>query len=270
MDIGLGMVDAKASAVDVSVGGHDFTLSQSPGILNSSRAGGTTGGAIWQASVRMAEWIVSSTSPLISYAPVSSLLQTSTVVELGCGISPLLALSLKDKVDHYIATDQEYILKLFKRNLDDNLSNSTTQPSTRKSTKASARSRCDTNVTKFSVVPLDWEKHDVIKQIRQYEYPGPISSKTTCFSNMNLVLACDCVFNESLVDPFVNACADICRINGQTMCVVGQQLRSPDVLELWMSRMLQKFKLFSPKTAYLSEGMQASSGFVVHLAIPIS
>jgi hypothetical protein len=39
----LGFIDPRAASVDVSVAGHDFTIHQSPAVLSSSRAGGTTG-----------------------------------------------------------------------------------------------------------------------------------------------------------------------------------------------------------------------------------
>ncbi|KAJ3503883.1 hypothetical protein NM208_g16423 [Fusarium decemcellulare] len=39
----LGFIDPRAASVDVSVAGRDFTIHQSPAVLSSSRAGGTTG-----------------------------------------------------------------------------------------------------------------------------------------------------------------------------------------------------------------------------------
>ena len=42
------------------------------------------------------------------------------MVELGCGISGLLALSLGPMVGHYIATDQEYVYRLLRENLEAN------------------------------------------------------------------------------------------------------------------------------------------------------
>ena len=42
----LGFVDAKAKTLEISVNGQDFTIQQSPGVLSSNRAGGTTGAGI--------------------------------------------------------------------------------------------------------------------------------------------------------------------------------------------------------------------------------
>jgi hypothetical protein len=39
----LGFVDSKATSIDITVGGRDLTIHQSPTILSSTRDGGTTG-----------------------------------------------------------------------------------------------------------------------------------------------------------------------------------------------------------------------------------
>lgn len=39
----LGMVDPKASTLDITIAGRDLTIEQSPSLLASSREGGTTG-----------------------------------------------------------------------------------------------------------------------------------------------------------------------------------------------------------------------------------
>lgn len=39
----LGFVDSKSHVLELTVGGHDLTIHQSPAILSSNRAGGTTG-----------------------------------------------------------------------------------------------------------------------------------------------------------------------------------------------------------------------------------
>jgi hypothetical protein len=39
----LGFVDAKATTLELSVGGRDLTIHQSPTVLSSNRDGGTTG-----------------------------------------------------------------------------------------------------------------------------------------------------------------------------------------------------------------------------------
>lgn len=39
----LGFVDSKATCVEISVAGKDYSIYQSPTLLSSNRAGGTTG-----------------------------------------------------------------------------------------------------------------------------------------------------------------------------------------------------------------------------------
>ena len=39
----LGFVDSRATTIDVTIHGNDFTIHQSPTLLSSTRAGGTTG-----------------------------------------------------------------------------------------------------------------------------------------------------------------------------------------------------------------------------------
>ncbi|KAJ4149804.1 Ribosomal protein lysine methyltransferase [Fusarium falciforme] len=80
----LGFIDPRAASVDVSVAGHDFTIHQSPAVLSSSRAGGTTGAA------------------RLRYLPLS-------------------ALALAPRVARYVLTDQSYVQRLLQRNIDENL-----------------------------------------------------------------------------------------------------------------------------------------------------
>lgn len=39
----LGIIDPKASTLELTVNGRDLTVTQSPSVLSSNRAGGTTG-----------------------------------------------------------------------------------------------------------------------------------------------------------------------------------------------------------------------------------
>ncbi|PMB70960.1 Diaminohydroxyphosphoribosylamino-pyrimidine deaminase [Beauveria bassiana] len=87
----LGFVDPRARTVEARVGGVDYTIHQSPGVLSSDRAGGTTGAVLWKISPVFADWLASPTNFLFS---TSLLDRASTILELGCGISPLNALAL--------------------------------------------------------------------------------------------------------------------------------------------------------------------------------
>jgi hypothetical protein len=39
----LGFIDSKATTLELTIGGHDLTIHQSPTVLSSNRHGGTTG-----------------------------------------------------------------------------------------------------------------------------------------------------------------------------------------------------------------------------------
>lgn len=48
----LGFVDPRAAALELSIGGRDFSIAQSPGVLTSNRKGGTTGAGGWFLNVK--------------------------------------------------------------------------------------------------------------------------------------------------------------------------------------------------------------------------
>jgi len=102
--------------------------------------------------------------------------------------------------------------------------------------------------------PLDWETDDVAGM-------RPV----------DLVIACDCIYNESLIEPLNSTCASLCRLrqdSGQlTLCLIAQQLRSPDVLEAWLVNFHQKFRVWQVPDKLLDEGLREGSGFVVHVGI---
>lgn len=88
-----------------------------------------------------------------------------------------------------------------------------------------------------------------------------------------MVLACDCIYNESLIAPFVQTCADICRLDltgspdNPTICVIAQQLRSPAVFEAWLIAFMDAFRVWRVPGRMLSEELSESSGYAVHLGI---
>lgn len=53
----LGIVDAKATTLDISVCGRDLKLRQSPTLLSSDREEGTTGAVLWKITPLFAQWI---------------------------------------------------------------------------------------------------------------------------------------------------------------------------------------------------------------------
>ncbi|KKZ63805.1 hypothetical protein EMCG_01909 [[Emmonsia] crescens] len=317
----LGFVDSRASTIDLTIHGRDLQIRQSPTILSSTRAGGTTGAVLWKITPLVAEWLSSKQNILWT----SSILnQNSTVVELGCGISGLIALTLAPSVGHYIATDQEYIHKLLKENLEANATatinaitprrndhhrarrGSRKQPSTQSSsTKHSpspSRSRQDTSAGNITFTALDWEL-DSPSTLKQVIMPSSSSSekaKTKANQTENeekgedpgfdLLLACDCIYNDNLIDPLVQTCADICRLRPgftpldagpsspppqttplsapstisakrqPTVCIIAQQLRAPDVFESWLQAALVEFRVWRVCDEVVGKGVGEGMG----------
>ena len=164
------MVDGAAETIEVTVADRDYNFVQSPGLLKSSRREGTTGGAIWKASIHTAEWLASDNCPLQSHPELCEKLSTFTVAELGCGISPLIALMLHQKTHRYIATDQDYVLKYYSTNLQANIP---------RSARSGATKRQASYASNVELLPLDWEKHDIPKQLQQH-----LRSSTVVFFEM--------------------------------------------------------------------------------------
>ncbi|KAL6881436.1 hypothetical protein J3F83DRAFT_765625 [Trichoderma novae-zelandiae] len=268
---GLGFIDSQASSLDLQVNGKDVTIHQSPGVLASSRKGGTTG----------AEWLSSPTNPL------ATVLTNASVVELGCGISPLNALSLAHKVSRYILTDQPYVQKLVLQNLASNLkpssSSSSSSSSAAASTTKSHASRSKKGTPKPPSPPstpphpttaeihfdvLDWETSQVT----------PSLTHSPAASSFDAVLSCDCVYNYALIPPFVQTCVDICTLRSKDtglrsqgaapcLCIVAQQLRTDDVFNTWLAAFRDRFRVWRVPGERMPEGLRPEAGFVVHVGI---
>lgn len=119
---------------------------------------------------------------------------------------------------------------------------------------------------KILFTPLDWELNTPTASLT--------SSPTT--RSFDAVVACDCIYNEALIEPFVAACRDVCRLrDGEegeggkepTVCVVGQQLRDPEIFETWLAAFGRYFRVWRVPGGVLGEGMGEGSGFVVHVGV---
>jgi hypothetical protein len=84
---------------------------------------------------------------------------------------------------------------------------------------------------KIRVQNLDWETSD-----------------TSHMQPVDLIIACDCIYNESLIEPLNSTCASLCRLREDrerpTLCLIAQQLRSPDVFEAWLKNFHEKFHVW--------------------------
>lgn len=182
-------------------------------------------------------------------------------LELGCGASPLIALTLAPRISRFVATDQQYILKIFDQNVKENL------PETRHQLKRHGVSG------QVETLALDWQSNDPSNLSEVLENSGPSGKGASC-KGVDCIFACDCIFNEALVEPLVETCRSICMTRAgahdalePTLCILAQQIRSPDVLEYWLSAMMRYFLVYRIRGQMLPAELSETSGLVVHLAI---
>ncbi|KAJ5738897.1 hypothetical protein N7493_002052 [Penicillium malachiteum] len=286
----LGFIDSRAATVDVSIRDNEYTIHQSPTLLSSSRAGGTTGaGNPVENHTPLRRLDLKSQNPLWT---TSFLTQDSIVTELGCGISALIPLTISPSIQHYIATDQEYVRRYFRTNLDENANitkskgKSKTSTGTKNKSKkqgstkgASASASAVSNLTPNSNITfttLDWELDQpaLLKQCIQ-------ESENDEDKGFDLLLSCDCIYNDALITPLVSTCADICRLrpvytsSGEaecqglkpTVCIVAQQQRAPEVFETWLRETLREFRVWRISDEVLGDGLKGGTGYLVHLLL---
>ena len=180
----------------------------------------------------------------------------SSVLELGSGIAGIVPLTLAPLVHQYIATDQTYALKLLKENIDQNTISTHTGAKNKKPSKR-ATAVPSSNI---QVESLDWETDDVNSFLKS----------NNASEGVDLVIACDCIYNYALIKPFVQTCVDICRSRtGEqpTVCVIAQQLRQPDVFEEWLEEFNKHFRTWRLADDMLTDGLRENSGFMVHVGI---
>ena len=268
----LGFVDPKAPQLQLTVAGRDYTIRQSPTVLSSNRAGGTTGSVVWQASTLLAEWLAWDQNWLFRHSLTGP---SSAVVELGCGVSGIVAVAMAPRVKRYICTDQEYVFKLLRANLEENAPSAPHHRSSTSKSAAQSRSMKGHVQPSIDILPLDWEKDVASDLFHTIKTPGQSSSS----SSLDLVIACDCIYNESLIGPFVRTCTEICQSQSDdhgddhgddshpTMCLVAQQLRSDEIFDAWLSAFSRVFRVWRIPDNLLTEDLRSDRGFAVHVGI---
>ncbi|KAI6803296.1 hypothetical protein KC363_g2551 [Hortaea werneckii] len=252
----LGMLDPKAHEIELTVGGQDFLIAQSPGALQSGRKEGTTGAAVWQSSIRAAEWLAHPENVLFARGLLTG---EGLVLELGSGISALVPCILARRVRQVVATDQQHVLKLLQQNIEKNLQ--MFQTGTRKKVAEDSQRQ-------VRALALDWEEDDIPKQLNANDLG----------TGVDVVLACDTLYNYALIEPFVQSCVEICRSRQAyreqtasevrpTACVIVQQLRQAEVFEQWLETALRYFDVWRIPNDSLSDGLREGSGFSVHICV---
>lgn len=259
----LGMLDAHAQVLELTIAGRDLTIHQNPALLQSNLATGTTGAVIWDVTPVFAEWIATSSNVLFKN---SILGPDTTVLELGSGIGGVIGLMLAPLIKHFVFTDQEYVLKILRQNIEENtiVSREQRAPKSKKS-KSLKHQSSEAVPSKIEVLALDWET-SALEQL-----PHVLNTDGSS-GGIDVVLAVDCVFNENIVEPLVQTCRTLSHFRHAdstrpTVCVFAQQLRQPDVFEQWLRTVLRDFSVWRIPDEMLSAGLKERSGFVVHLAV---
>ncbi|GME52473.1 Nicotinamide N-methyltransferase [Neofusicoccum parvum] len=257
----LGILDSKAVSLELTVAGRDLTITQSPGLLTSNRALGSTGAVVWKVTPLFAEWLASEDNLLFGS---HALTPQSTVLELGSGVAGIVPLVLAPRIGRYVATDMDYVLKLLKQNVAQN----TSLPSTRRTKSQKPRARAgDASAGAIETLTLDWERDSIAALPQQLNQPSDGSDDC----GFDAIVACDCIYNEALIEPFNTACAEICalRANGSrpTFCVIAQQRRTYDVFEQWLVSFHKLFRVWKLSDEHLPKDLGEDSGFMVHIGV---
>ena len=217
---------------------------------------------VWKITPLFASWITQPSNLLFKHGILDT---TSTVLELGCGISGIIGLTLGPLIGTYILTDQDYVMKYLNQNLAENqLDSSVSASKSRKSTSKVKKDMRPTNaVSKVITKPLDWETDQITSSL--------MGSETKV--SFDAVVACDCIYNDALIKPLVDTCKDACQLgfsdeeNTPTVCIVAQQLRSAEVFEGWFKEFHKIFHVWRVPDEELIPGLKSDSGFVVHVGV---
>ena len=201
----------------------------------------------------MAEWLAAFPS-LLKDAEI--LTQSSIVIELGCGVSGLIGIIMAPFVKQYILTDMEYVLKTLRNNVQQNAMHARPNKSTKVRSATHGKPESNSNI---NIVALDWERDDA----------SSITSLLGQEQAVDLLIACDCVYNEHLIQPLVRTMREICEANSEskpTTVLVAQQLRTDAILEAFLVAMVSDFNVWRVPDHCLSPSLGSGSGYVIHLA----
>ena len=198
-------------------------------------------------------------------------------------------MALAPSVDHYLATDQEYVRRLFRTNLEENASVISTSSTKGKSAKprggksTKKQSSSQNAISNVTFTTLDWEL-DQPELLKGCIEAGDDDTDTGVEDDkgFDLILSCDCIYNDALVTPFVRTCAEICRLRPAyepsdepqpqstrqpTICIIAQQQRAPDVFEAWLRETLREFRVWKLSDDVLGESLKNGTGYLVHLLL---
>ncbi|WVR04250.1 hypothetical protein IAU60_001250 [Kwoniella sp. DSM 27419] len=201
---------------------------------------GDTGSVLWRSSLHLARLLLTQhyypSSAAVTLLDPASLAQCN-VLELGAGTG-LLAVLLSRICGSYTASDRLENLKLVKKNLelnkiavgDDQLGGMGKLPSSPKASTAKGKVK-DVAGRGVNLEEIDWVAVSEEKKRHSALWSTPDTRH-----QYELVIAVDCIYNEHLVQPLVDTLGRYCPRGGRTVVWVVVELRSADVLTLFLER----------------------------------
>jgi predicted nicotinamide N-methyase len=249
------------------VGGRQVLVSNSTFTPQTHQSSCSRGTVVWKITPLFASWVTSPGNVLFRHRVLSS---NSSVLELGCGISGIIAMTLGPLVMSYIPTDQEYVLRILNQNLASNRpqSHASASKGRKSSSKPKRGSAAVVEVPQQSNVtakPLDWETDEVSSSVIEDN-----------MKSFDVVIACDCIYNDALIQPLVQTCVDACQLRRNdlagpttepTLCIIAQQLRSDEVFEAWLLEFHKFFHVWRVPDEVLTPELQSGTGFVLHFGV---
>ncbi|WWD08174.1 hypothetical protein V865_006285 [Kwoniella europaea PYCC6329] len=237
-------------------------VQQDLGMLKSKK--GDTGSVLWRSSLHLSTQLIrQSTYPTSYPRPIfnSDILGKSSILELGSGTG-LLAVLLSRLCGRYTSSDRLENLKLVKKNCEINgigiedgsvslVSNIEkdkdkekenrllkVKPNENKSGQGHSKMTTIPEIRpKVNLEEIDWIAISQERKSHPERWP---SSPTQEKAEYDLILAVDCIYNEYLVQPLIDALAKYCKKGkgeGNVVWVVVE-LRSSDVLTLFLEKWL--------------------------------
>ncbi|WVW78970.1 hypothetical protein I302_100933 [Kwoniella bestiolae CBS 10118] len=238
-------------------------IQQDLGMLKGQK--GDTGSVLWRSSLHLSTQLLRQSIYPLSYPnPVfdSAILRGSSILELGSGTG-LLAVLLCRLCRTYTSSDRLENLKLVKRNLELNGISTDTEVSPlgkeRGPLKMSMNGKnrsyaADQRRPRVNLEEIDWVDVSQERKSHPERWTSTSISREGKETKYDLILAVDCIYNEYLVQPLIDTLAKYCQPGGRGVVWVVVELRSPDVLTLFLEKWLNDPS--GPWTIVrLSEGM---------------
>ena len=144
-------------------------------------------------------------------------------------------------------------MKLLRQNITSNLE--AVFPATKKGGRSKQKAQMSSvDSDRIITSVLDWEE-DSVSHLRP----------------VDIVIACDCIYNSHLIEPLNTTCASICKLNTDaakpTLCLIAQQIRTPEIFESWLKSFHEKFEVWQIPDKLLVDELRENSGFVVHVGV---